>query len=204
VARQVVVELGDHRYTVVPQRIGKITHQLGDALALLAGDEDQAGGIVEQLGGQAHSVLSVFIAGLMPRHEFLGFGSAQALADDAYDDAQDRSPDFDQIVETFQAVMKVNRLDLVKHLEKLVGADFFQAAARKVIADALTGEEGEAASTSTGSQSSSPAATPPTTSTPSLTILRTEDLPGNEYETILDDPAAGNDMSPPDLRASEG
>jgi hypothetical protein len=203
VARQVVVELGDHRYTVVPQRIGKITHQLGDALALLAGDEEAAGGIVEQLGGQAHSVLGVFIPGLMPRHEFLGFASDLALADDEYDDAQDRSPDFDQIVETFQAVMKVNRLDLVKHVEKLVGADFFQAAARKLIADALTGED-EEDSTSTDSQSSSQAATPPTTSTPSLTILRTEDLPGNEYETIADDPAAGDDLRPPDLKASEG
>jgi hypothetical protein len=199
--REQVVELGDHRYTVTPQKIGRLKHELGDALGMFASEEAEAGGLVDQLGGQAHAVLAVFIDGLMPRHEWLGYASEDAMREDRYEPRDDRSPDPDQIVTAFEAVMKANRIDLVKHLQSLVGADFFQAAARKVLADALTGPED---STTVDSPSSSSPATPPTTSTPSLTVLRTGDQHGGEYEIVTDDPSAGSDSNPRGQAASGG
>lgn len=202
--REQVVELGDHRYTVTPQRIGRLGHETASSVALLTGEgaQEDAGGIVDQLGGGAHTVLHVFIDELMPRHEWLGYQSEEAQREQRYDRLSDRSPTFDQIVTAFEVVMKVNRLDLVKHLRDLLGKDFFQAAARKMALDALMGED-ETSTTDESPSSSSPP-TPPMTSTPSLTVLRTADRPGNEYETVLDDPSAGTDATPPSRAANGG
>jgi hypothetical protein len=183
--REAEIELGPYRYTIVPQKIGRLRHSLREAFTPGADDSDdalaeaeelaekvdsgQGEDVVEQLGGQAHAVLGVFIPDLMPKYEWLGFATEQAMKDDAYVGAQDRSPDLDQIVEALETCMHVNRIDLVKHLKDLVSPDFRKAMVQKLIADFLTNNS---------SNSFSPA-TPATTTTASTLNEETLDQLGN-------------------------
>jgi hypothetical protein len=168
--REAEIELGPYRYTIVPQKIGRLRHSLREAFTPGAGEPDdalaeaeelaekvdagQGEDVVEQLGGQAHAVLSVFIPDLMPKYEWLGFATEQTMKADDYVEAQDRSPDLDQIVE---------------HLKDLVSPDFRKAMVQKLIADFLTNNS---------SNLSSPAI-PATTTTPSTPSEETSDQPGN-------------------------
>jgi hypothetical protein len=105
----------------------------------------------------------------MPKYEWLGFATEQTMKADDYVEAQDRSPDLDQIVEALETCMHVNRIDLVKHLKDLVSPDFRKAMVQKLIADFLTNNS---------SNLSSPAI-PATTTTPSTPSEETSDQPGN-------------------------
>jgi hypothetical protein len=182
--REAEVELGPHRYTVVPQKIGRLRRELNRAFNSETGDEEaeavaealdaaksgEEEDVIEALGGQAHAVLLVFIPDLMPKYEWLGFASEEAMKADESSDATDHSPDMDQVIEALNTCMQVNRIDLLKHLRSLVGPDFLQAMVQKLIADFLT-------SNSPNSSSVPTLDTPTTTSTPTDQTL---DQPGNE------------------------
>ena len=130
------VELGKHSYEVQPQRMGYLERHLSGLTDLINLDVED-GNIIAALGDKAHSVLAIFIPGLMPEWEWKGYASQTAAEHNQYDEEADSSPTFDQIVTAFEVAMKVNRLDLFKHLGKLVGTDFLRAAVRKAIADSL-------------------------------------------------------------------
>lgn len=187
--REAEVELGAHRYTIVPQKIGRLRRKLRDAFSPEDGEEiseDEAleiageiaeatedgrgEDIVEQLGNQAHTVLEVFVPNLMPKYEWLGYGSQEAQEKDDYDDVRDNSPDIPQIVDALAAAMHVNKLDLLKQLKDLVSPDFRQAMVQKVVADFLM---------NTSSNSSSPAIPATTTTAPTQTAP-TWEMPGSD------------------------
>jgi hypothetical protein len=144
------VELGEHSYTIYPQRHAYLTHKLGNALADLQDAEALgAEGIedfVSVLGTRAYGLLRVFIPALMPEYEFRGFATEEAMADDAYDEQYDRSPTFAQIVEAFQLGLKVNRLDLLKNLGKVVNAELMQAYVTKFMVDFFESRQQESSS----------------------------------------------------------
>lgn len=133
------VKLGQHTYTVVAQRHAylerKLGNELGSVLALAGGD---AANLVASGSVGYHGLLSVFIPDLMPLHEWRGFATQKTYEDtelfkssggeqgsDQYDEEADHSPDLDQMVDAFQAVAEVNRIDLLGKLKELVGPDFF-------------------------------------------------------------------------------
>lgn len=116
------IQLGDHSYSVVPQRLGRLQHELGQAFTTLGQDTDAvaAASARNDLTGSAWRLLRVFIPGLMPEHEFVGFASEEALDTGTYDPAADRSPTAAEIEGAFRVALSVNRIDLAKHLGKVI------------------------------------------------------------------------------------
>jgi hypothetical protein len=122
-----------HTYAVVPQRHAYLQRQLSQTFESLGELDvkqlrgDAEGAILGQTTTQVWSLLKVFIPDLMPLYEWEGFSSDEAMKANDYDKERDRSPDLDQQVEAFKAVLEVNRLDLLRYIKDLVGPDFFKA-----------------------------------------------------------------------------
>ena len=154
------VQLGDHTYPVYPQRVGYLRNRLAKFADRLQGGVEA--GVIEWLASQGYEVVRIFIPKLMPRHEFEGFESQEAMEAGDYDEDKDRSPDFPQIVNAVRVASSVNNLDLFSHLGKLVDAETRSA----LVAMALTRSM---ASTGDSSVIESSATTADTPSTPSGT-----------------------------------
>lgn len=127
------VALGEHIYEVVPQKLGRLKRQLGHTLDNLADSTVERDNFLGMIGDQAYTILAVFIPDLMPKWEWDGYGSESAADEDLYDESGDRSPDADQIVTAFQVAMKVNRLDLFKHLGQIVDPSMLRDVARDAV-----------------------------------------------------------------------
>lgn len=135
------VELGEHKYTAVAQRHAylerKLGPELGEAMKLAGGD---AATLVASGSEGYHRLLAIFIPELMPLFEWRGFPSQTAYdqtklwqesggkeGEDQYNEALDKSPDIDQMVDAMQAVAEVNRIDLLGKVKELAGPDFFSS-----------------------------------------------------------------------------
>lgn len=117
------VTLGEHEnIPCVPQRHAYLENRLGrffEGLTKIDTDALAGDGIGTQiatlLGDQAYDALCVFLPALskrMPRWEFAGYGSADAMAAGDYDEEQDKSPTFPQIVAAFEKAVEVNRFNV--------------------------------------------------------------------------------------------
>lgn len=124
------VQLGEHIYDVVPQKLGRLKRQLGSRLDSLADATVGQDNIIGLLGDQAYSILGVFIPDLMPKWEWDGYRSESAADADDYEEDTDHSPDADQVVTAFRVAMSVNKLDLFKHLGKIVDPSMLTDVAR--------------------------------------------------------------------------
>lgn len=132
------VTLGDTQYEVIPQRIGWLRSRLGVALGQLSNLQLDSDNVVGMLGARVYSVLQVFIPDLMEEWEFQGFPTREAMEKDEYDPDYDRSPTASQIKEAFAAATKVNEIDLLKHLGKLIGPEVIRGWMAGIMADELT------------------------------------------------------------------
>jgi hypothetical protein len=131
------VVLGDYEYHVVPQRIGYLRSKFGIALQGLDTATLSSSNVVEFLGDRVHAVLAVFIPDLMPKYEFLGYATQEALDQDDYNEEYDHSPSSTQIKEALLAGAEVNEIDLLKHLGKLIGPDLVKTWAQTVMIDSM-------------------------------------------------------------------
>jgi hypothetical protein len=161
------VVLGDHTYTVYPQRIGYLENRLGKWISTLTNANVEGDDILAMLGDQVYGLLKVFIPKLMPYHEFRGFPSVADMESGNYDEAADASPSPDQIVVAFEVVTAVNRFDLFKHVGKLVDPHLLRAQATAMVAERLTGPSSviESSTTTPDTTSTSSGTTPPTSTT---------------------------------------
>lgn len=116
------VELGQHTYLVLPQKIGYLMNKLGSRLQEALEAEISGVDGIKLVGVKAHDTLKVFIPDLMPVHEFLGFDSEEAMRAGNYDEALDVSPDAPQVEAAFAAVKAVNGGQVLDHLKALAGA----------------------------------------------------------------------------------
>lgn len=168
---QVKVALGEHEYTVHPQRHAYLRHRLGDELGRLGDVEAVADeNLLDQVTQKAYEFLSVFIPDIMPRWEFEGYGSPSSFEAREYDEAADRSPSPDQIIGAFEMALRVNRLDLVKHLKAWIGEDYLRAQIQ-VALGTLTQkalESSETSASENGASVSPSSTTPDPTPTPVL------------------------------------
>lgn len=159
------IDLGDEVLEVVPQKLGYLKHRLGDALGDLAERSfDGADDVLSILGDQAYEVLGVFIPQLhdqLPKWKWDGYASPTAAEQGQYDVDGDNSPDADQLVTAFQIVMKANKIDLFKHLGKLVDPTVGRAFLTERLMNSMTGNSSPIASTP-GSDSESSTTTDPT------------------------------------------
>lgn len=156
------VELGEHTYEVIPQRIAYINDKLGSIGDLLDLDFSGDEGFILALGDNAYRLLKVFIPDLMPEWEWRGYASPTAAEQGQYDKDGDRSPTVEQIVEAFNTAMKANRLDLFQQLGKLVGADFIRSALRAQIAGSVLANSPSSSAGSTESTPGTSSTTDPT------------------------------------------
>src|SRR5262245_6148845 len=167
-AERRLVRLAAHEYPIVPQRIGYLRSKLGVAL----GNLDQLGlegeNIVDVLGDRAYGVLKVFVPGLMPEWEFMGFATQEAMDGNDYDEQYDKSPSLKEIKTAFLAAAEVNEIDLLKHLGKLIGPEVIRGYVAGVLVDNL-----ESRRQTSDSPSSSAPSTEPTPSMTSGTTLPT-------------------------------
>jgi len=126
--RKLALELGDYEYVLVPQRWGYLQAKLPKAASGLDNlDPGDMNDLIGMLGRRAYHVLKVFIPSLMPEYEFMGYPSQEKMDAGEYDEAHDKSPDPGQVIDAFEAAAKVNRIDLVKHLGKLIGPELIRA-----------------------------------------------------------------------------
>lgn len=115
------VKLGEHDYTVRPQKIGYLIHCLGPNLQeALEAEFDKVDG-AELATAKVHGVLAVLIPGLMPVHEFIGYPSAERMEAGDYREEDDPSPEPLQIKAAFKAASDVNGGEVFKHLKALMG-----------------------------------------------------------------------------------
>lgn len=131
------VTLGDVEYDVVPQRIGWLRSRLGIALGSLGDLKLDSDNVIGALGSRVYGVLRVFIPDVMEEWEFHGFPTKVAWEKDEYDPDYDKSPTPSQIKDAFAAATKVNEIDLLKHLGKLIGPDVIRGWMAGVMADEL-------------------------------------------------------------------
>lgn len=146
------VKIGDETYTVVPQRLGRLKKHLGREFSTLADIEIDGGlgGFVNASLERAHRILKVMIPDLMPAWEFCGYRSQEAMENDEFlDDGKEYGPTLPDVIGAFEAVMRVNRLDLFKHLGKYLDEDLVKAYVNKALVDSL-------ATTTSPSSSSTP------------------------------------------------
>jgi hypothetical protein len=154
------VVLGDYEYRVVPQRIGYLRSKFGIALQGLDTASLSSSNVMEFLGDRVHAVLGVFIPELMPKYEFLGYATQEALEEDNYDMEYDHSPSPTQIKQALLIGAEVNEIDLLKHLGKLIGPELVQTWVQTLMIDSMK------ATLQTSAESNGD--TPGTTSGPSV------------------------------------
>jgi hypothetical protein len=139
------VVLGEHEYTIYPQRHAYLTNRLGRAMAKLqdasAFESEALEGAIAMLGDRAYDLLLVFIPKLMPEYEWAGYPTQEAFEAKDYNEEYDKSPSFPQIVNAFHVCLNVNRLDLLKHLGKVVNLDLVRAYMTKIMADFFEGQQ---------------------------------------------------------------
>jgi len=165
------VVVGSYTYLVVPQRVGRLKKRLGRALGdleSLAGDS--LIGFIDSSLERAHGVLKVFIPDLMPVHEFCGYRSEEAYLNDE-DEEGEYGPTVPDIINAFEVVMRVNRLDLLGHLRSVVSPELIRAYISQTVADTLrsggTTTDSASSSSTPGqeSESTTTGTTPPTSPT---------------------------------------
>ncbi len=126
----VMVKLGEHELAVPEQRIGRLENRgrslflslaTVDVQELMAGDN--VGAAVLALGRErAYDLLCIVVPQVskrMPRWEFAGYASAEAMAAGEYDDDADKSPTWPEIINAFETAKRVNHFDFIDGIKKL-------------------------------------------------------------------------------------
>lgn len=108
------VKLGHGHYSVVPQPLPLLKHELGPLLGKLADSDLEAGNIGDALTGGFHSLLRVFIPDLMPLHEWEGYATRESFDAEEFDAATARrlAPTTIEVKFAVKVCAKVNGIDL--------------------------------------------------------------------------------------------
>ncbi len=160
------ITLGSAEVDVFPQRHAYLTNRLGPVIqgVLERGDSVTPDNLIGIAGDGVYDVLCALIPQLskrVPRWEFLGYGSADALAAGAYVEEDDHSPTLPEIREAFSVGMRVNGIDgLVSLLGKVIDPRLIRAEVNSALVTSL--ESRKSPLTSGGSESTSSGATAPT------------------------------------------
>ena len=157
------VRLGDHELDVYAQRHAYLAKKLGKLFATFAQSGEELSADMLSYGqGAVYELLSIFIPQLpkrMPEYEFRGYASKEALDADEYDPEQDKSPTVPEVTSALEAVTRVNRFDLLKHLGRWVDSDLLRARLNQELAmqalmtsPNLPSTNGESQQTSSGTK----------------------------------------------------
>jgi hypothetical protein len=161
------ITLGQHSIPCYPQKHAYITNRVGRfGDALVDGlDASDLGGVIDALGAKAYELLCALIPNLgkrIPEYEFRGYASKEAMDAGEYDEAQDNSPTFPEIINAFETAVRVNRFDVLGALKGLVDPKVIKVKLNEAILD-WNGSE-SLPSDSDGSEASKSSGTTPPTS----------------------------------------
>ncbi len=156
----VTVKLGEHELTVYAQRHAYLQNRLGKLVAGLMerGQGLDTDGLLGFVGDSAYDVLCALIPAVqtrIPRYEFAGYVSQEAMDADEYDPEADRSPTVPEIREAVRVAIDVNGLDVLGKLGSIVDPTLLRAELNVRLVEAMSSgsansraENGESASTS--------------------------------------------------------
>ena len=167
----VEVTLGEHTVPVYAQRHAYLANRLGgfvDNVLERVGDLD-ASGLIEAVQQSSYELLCVLIPNLskrIPEYEFRGFGSADAMVADDYDEEVDKSPTVPEIRTAFEVASRVNSFDVLRHLWAVVDPQLLRGMVNAQVATAISQTSPSSPYANGGSGSTSSGTTSPT-STPS-------------------------------------
>lgn len=151
----VEVYIGDTEYVLIPQRIGHLRSQIGIALGNLEGLKLEADNVLDLLGQRAYAVLLAFVPDLMPEWEFHGYPTREAWESKDYQGEYDHSPTPPQLRHAFTVASRLNEIDLVKHLGKLIGPEVIQGYIAGLMADSLDSRRMERSESSSATSTDS-------------------------------------------------
>lgn len=162
------VTLGEHEVDVYPQRQAYLTNKLGRFIGGLMGTEleDTNGeAIVAFLGDNAYDLLATVIPTYgkrCPKYEFAGYASQAAYEAREYDEREDKSPTFPEIVTAFEVAAEANRFDVLKTLGKIVDPKLLRTWINTKVSEAILTSSANSQLPAAGSPSTSSGATTPT------------------------------------------
>lgn len=166
-----MIDMGAHTgIPVYAQRHAYLTNKLAGFFrglteldASLDGPED----LVPLLGDQAYDLLTVVVPTYTkrcPKYEFCGYGSQEAYDLREYDESEDQSPDFPQILNAFEVSAEVNRFDVLKTIAKVVDPKLLKQWINTQLAIAISKGSPSLLAPTGGSQTSMDFGTTPPTS----------------------------------------
>lgn len=162
------VTLGGVTVSVVPQRHAYLKYRLGPTItaALKRGEGVAGAEILDVLDEGVYDILCALIPALssrLPLWQFLGFGSAEALATGEYDETADQSPDIPEIEAALKTALQVNGIDRLLELGKaVIDPRLVKAQVNAAIAEAIdssTSPSPSGASPSPSSTTTAPTST---------------------------------------------
>ena len=138
----VEVTLGEVTVPVYPQRHAYLTRRIAPAIqaAVARGEGVTADSFLDFAGEGVYDLLSALMPNLekrMPRWQFLGFGSEQAMTDNAYEPDDDTSPTLPEIREAFVVAIKANGIDELAKLGKVIDPRLIRAQVNSAIANSI-------------------------------------------------------------------
>lgn len=158
------IELGSRSLPVYPQphtrivkRLGRVLDSLRDAVTPDGGFD--AGQLVKELSlrGKLYETLVTFVPALpkhLPEHEFHGYTSPVAWAEDDYDEDNDPSPTFPQFIAAFKQIVNVNGgNDLLDMLGKVFDPAIIRAEMSLALSEWREGLTGSPSSLGTSGKS---------------------------------------------------
>lgn len=187
------VQLGGDTYEVVPQPMPYLNHVLGPVFTELSDVDVEKEGVGAFITTNSYKLLQVFIPDLMPKHLWDGYRSeAEAEAGGPPDFAHARrvSPTGPQVRTAFKVVLKVNGMDLVTQLGKLVDPLVLRSQVTKLLVRLTDQTLSSGRSLPTSSSASTPESPSATSSTPSS---RTD--PQTEGDEDSGSPSPGSSLS---------
>lgn len=167
------ITLGAHEVPVYAQRHAYLTNSLSKFFRQLTsmGTDltlDSPEDLVPMLGEQAYDLLAIVLPTYgkrVPRYEFAGYASQEAMDNGDYDEAEDKSPSFPEIMDAFKAAAAENRFDVLSTIAKVVDPKLLKQLISTQIAIAISNASASLPSTSDGSTpSTSSGTTAPTSS----------------------------------------
>lgn len=131
------VQLGAHRYVVVPQRQARLKRQVPAIFAGLGTGD--ARDVLSVLSDRAYDLLRVFIPDVMPKWEYDGYRSESAADSDTYDEDADQSPTHKQVQDALGVCLEVNGIDKFRLLGNVISPDLIRALMTQRVADLAIG-----------------------------------------------------------------
>lgn len=166
------VTLGEHEVDVYPQRHAYLSNKLQaffkDLIVDGGADISDASALIGMLDDRAYDLLEVVMPQYCkrcPKYEFAGYGSQAAYEAQEYDEREDKSPSFPEIVNAFEVAARINRFNVLKIIGNVIDPKLLKTWINSQMAERLSSASASSLSSRAGSEASTSSGTTDPTST---------------------------------------